>query len=141
MNREMDIWGRLSHPHIVPLRGYAIEDDGTPELISPWFEHGDVLSYLTKFPSADRKKLVCQVADGLSYLHAQTPSPIVHGDLKGGNVLINRDGDGALCDFGLSKLLQDCPSMSRFTTSNAGVGTLRWCAPGRSHSRSTLRLF
>ncbi|KAG8896692.1 hypothetical protein FRB99_008760 [Tulasnella sp. 403] len=126
MHREMNIWSRATHPHIVPLRGYALEGDGTPSLISPWFEHGDVLSYLKKYPFADRRRLVRQVAQGLTYLHAQSP-PVIHGDLKGGNVLINSQGDAALCDFGLSKLLQDCPST--FTTSSVGVGTLRWCAP------------
>lgn len=127
MNREVKIWHCLQHPAIVPLRGYAIETDGTPSLISPWYDNGDVMNYLKKHPFADRRKIVRQVAEGLVYLHAQSP-PVIHGDLKGANVLINRTFDAALCDFGLAKLLQDCPSS--FTTSNVGMGTLRWCAPG-----------
>lgn len=135
MHREMDIWNVLDHPNIVPLRGYVVEEDGTPALISPWFEHGDVLTYLQKHPFADRRKLVRQVAEGLIYLHSRGP-PVVHGDLKGGNVLINAKGEVGLCDFGLSKVLQDCPSA--LTTSNLGVGTLRWCAPGMSGERSRM---
>ncbi|KAG8888446.1 hypothetical protein FRB98_007658 [Tulasnella sp. 332] len=77
----------------------------------PWFENGDVLNYLKKHPFVDRRKL-----------------GVVHGDLKGGNVLVDSSGDASLCDFGLAKLLRDCPSS--FTTSNIGMGTLRWCAPG-----------
>lgn len=128
MNREMDIWGRLEHPNVVPLRGYAVEDDGTPQLISPWYSFGDILAYLETHPLADRIKLVRQVASGLGYLHAQNP-PVIHGDLKSGNVLINKEGDAGLCDFGLSKLLQDYPSA--YTSSSLGIGTIRWCAPGR----------
>lgn len=129
MNREMNIWGRLDHPHVVPLRGYALDEDGTPELISPWYEFGDILSYLESHPSADRKELVRQVARGLAHLHSQTP-PVIHGDLKSGNVLINSSGDAGLCDFGLSKLIQDYPS--GYSMSSLGVGTVRWCAPGDS---------
>ncbi|KAG8885848.1 hypothetical protein FRB98_001561 [Tulasnella sp. 332] len=126
MNREVMIWHGLRHPAIVPLRGYALEADGAPCLVSPWYDNGDVMNYLGKHPFADRRKIVRQVAEGLVYLHAQSP-PVIHGDLKGANVLISRTFDAALCDFGLAKLLQDCPSS--FTTSNVGMGTLRWCAP------------
>lgn len=127
MNREMDIWGRLNHPNVVPLRGYAVEEDGTPELISPWYTLGDIRSYLEIHPFADRRKLLRQVAEGLAYLHSQNP-PVIHGDLKSGNVLINALGDAGLCDFGLSKLLQERPTA--YTLSSLGIGTVRWCAPG-----------
>ncbi|KAG8986772.1 hypothetical protein FRB90_003796, partial [Tulasnella sp. 427] len=126
MNRETEIWSRLNHPNVVPLRGFALQEDGTPMIISPWFDHGDVHFYLEDFPDADRKKIVRQVVDGLVYLHAQDP-PVVHGDLKGGNVLINKEGDAALCDFGLSTLLMVNPAT--MTMSTVGVGTVRWCAP------------
>ncbi|KIO21062.1 hypothetical protein M407DRAFT_51459, partial [Tulasnella calospora MUT 4182] len=120
------IWSGLNHPNVVPLRGYALQDDGTPMIISPWFEHGDVHSYLEDYPDADRKKIVRQVAEGLVYLHSQDP-PVVHGDLKGGNVLIDKEGDAALCDFGLSTLLMVNPAT--MTMSTVAVGTVRWCAP------------
>ncbi|KAG9050533.1 hypothetical protein FS837_004717 [Tulasnella sp. UAMH 9824] len=126
MNRETEIWSRLNHPNVVPLRGYALQDDGTPMIISPWFEHGDVHNYLEDYPDADRKKIVRQVAEGLVYLHSQDP-PVVHGDLKGGNVLISKEGDAALCDFGLSTLLMVNPAT--MTMSTVAVGTVRWCAP------------
>lgn len=125
------IWSRLNHPNAVPLRGYALQEDGTPMIISPWFEHGDVRSYLEDYPDADRKKIVRQVVEGLVYLHSQDP-PVVHGDLKGGNVLIGKEGDAALCDFGLSTLLMVNPAT--MTMSTVAVGTVRWCAPGMSTS-------
>lgn len=134
MCREVEIWNRLNHKRIVPLRGYALDCDGTPSLISPWLDNGDVLTYLKKHPFADRRALVRQVAEGLIYLHSEG---IVHGDLKGGNVLVDDKGDAALCDFGLSKVLDDCPST--FATSTAGMGTLRWCAPGTKRLSSSGR--
>ncbi|KAG8919014.1 hypothetical protein FRC00_011844, partial [Tulasnella sp. 408] len=95
MMRETSIWGKLDHPNIVPLRGYSLEEDGTPAIVSRWMDNGDVLTYLAKHLFADRRKLVRQVAEGLLYLHSQSP-PVVHGDLKGGNVLIDKGGDAAL---------------------------------------------
>ncbi|KAG8909526.1 hypothetical protein FRC00_009934, partial [Tulasnella sp. 408] len=126
MTRETSIWGRLVHPNVVPLRGYSLDEDGTPAIVSRWMDNGDVLTYLARHHFADRRKLVRQVAEGLLYLHSQKP-PVVHGDLKGGNVLIDRDGDAALCDFGMATFLMDCQPIN--STSNAAVGTVRWCAP------------
>lgn len=127
MTRETSIWVRLVHPNVVPLRGYSLDEDGTPAIVSRWMDNGDVLTYLARHHFADRRKLVRQVAEGLLYLHSQNP-PVVHGDLKGGNVLIDKEGDAALCDFGMSTFLMDCQPIT--STSNAAVGTVRWCAPG-----------
>ncbi|KAG8894521.1 hypothetical protein FRB99_001202, partial [Tulasnella sp. 403] len=69
---------------------------------------------------------VGQVAEALVYLHTHDPL-IIHADIKADNVLIDNDGEAMICDFGLSKLLQDIPS--GFTTSNGQKGTTRWMAP------------
>lgn len=129
MRREMNIWSRLDHPNIVPLRGYALGEDGTPEFISPWYAFGDILTYLEKHPFADRRDLVRQVAQGLTYLHSQKP-PVIHGDLKSGNVLVNSAGIAGLCDFGLSQMIADHPL--GYSSLGLGMGTVRWCAPGNS---------
>jgi serine/threonine-protein kinase ULK4 len=42
--------------------------------------------------------------EGLNYLHSQG---IIYADLKPSNVLLNEYGDLKLCDFGLSKKLED----------------------------------
>ncbi|KAG9046558.1 hypothetical protein FS837_004180, partial [Tulasnella sp. UAMH 9824] len=78
--REIYIWATLDHPNILNLLGFAFED-GKPCLISPWCENGTLQEYLQKFPDANRRRLVREVAEGLRYLHAQMPQ-IVHGDLK-----------------------------------------------------------
>ncbi|KAG9037385.1 hypothetical protein FRB95_005674 [Tulasnella sp. JGI-2019a] len=130
--REVHLWSSLSHPHVVQLSGFAIVDD-RPSLISPWYDFGNVRQYLQEFPSfclACRKVLLSQVADGLRYLHSCDPV-VVHGDLKAENVLIDSNGEVALCDFGLSKFVQDSQSSvaGMFITPNVGRGTSRWRAP------------
>jgi len=60
MFREFDVWRRARNPHIVPLYGFMIEDDGAPALVSPWFNNGSLWKYLKEKPLAgDRKALVC----------------------------------------------------------------------------------
>jgi serine/threonine protein kinase len=61
------------------------------------------------------------MASALSYLHS---NGIVHGDIKGNNVLASPNGDALLCDFGLAKLVGSQTSGSR-----RGSGALRWESP------------
>ncbi|EIN03610.1 kinase-like protein, partial [Punctularia strigosozonata HHB-11173 SS5] len=68
---------RLDHPHIVPFVG--VESGNQACIVSEWMDHGDVMSYLERFPLANRKQLIMDIARGLEYMHA---SGLVHGDLK-----------------------------------------------------------
>lgn len=60
---------------------------------------------------------------GLQYLHGVS---ILHGGLKGSNVLVNEEGSAVLSDFSLSKIME--PDSS-FTMSNGLQADLRWMAP------------
>ncbi|KAF9511657.1 hypothetical protein BS47DRAFT_1143588 [Hydnum rufescens UP504] len=87
LKREIRVWTRLSHPNIVPLLGFIDEPHG-PGMVSPFFAEGTALQFLKKYPDANREVLCLDVARGLQYLHSQKP-PIIHGDIKGINVLIS----------------------------------------------------
>jgi serine/threonine protein kinase len=77
----------------------------------------------TIFPSFQ----IHQIALGLAYLHSRRP-PVLHGDLKAVNVLVNASGDAMLADFGLSRINRDISTRS----SHVNVaGSLRWMAPER----------
>ncbi|KAF8964650.1 ras guanine nucleotide exchange factor domain-containing protein [Flammula alnicola] len=119
--REVSIWRELDHPNVVPLYGvtYIGEDLYS---VSPWMDNGTAVSYVKKFPAVDRLKLLTDAAFGLEYLHNRG---IVHGDLRGANVLISQDGTARLSDFGLSKFLEDC--RKGMTTSHSL--NPRWFAP------------
>ncbi|KAJ3756534.1 kinase-like domain-containing protein, partial [Lentinula raphanica] len=66
-----------------------------------------------------------QIAQGLVYLHGLEP-PIVHGDIKGANILVSDDRRCCLADFGLSVL--DTQSINLTHTATV-QGSLRWLAP------------
>jgi len=123
------VWHRLEHPNVVKLFGTSYHMSGRPAMVMQWYENGSAAEYLAKKnPDADRLQLILDVARGLEYLHTHKP-PIVHADLKGNNVLITDEGRAALCDFGLSQVVEDLGRPTGFTLSNPDVGPIRWQAP------------
>ena len=52
-----------------------------------------------KFPEALVAVYVCQILEGLAYLHDQG---VIHRDIKGANILTNKDGCVKLADFGVA---------------------------------------
>ncbi|KAJ7239950.1 kinase-like domain-containing protein, partial [Mycena haematopus] len=120
--REALVWKELQHPHILPCLG--IDKDSFPSslcLVSPWMENGTVMSYLEEHGHENVDKFLYEIAQGLQYLHSRG---IVHGDLRGTNILINEDWSACLADFGLS-IFSDA---TRSMTSNR-AGSPYWMAP------------
>ncbi|KAG8909112.1 hypothetical protein FRC01_007127 [Tulasnella sp. 417] len=110
--RELKIWAGFRHPHVLPLMGYFLDKDyKIAVLISRYMIRGDLKEYIDQQkPLWDaRLHLVCDVTDGLAYLHEQSP-PVLHGDIKMKNVLVSATTRGMLADFGLSKALEDGPT-------------------------------
>ncbi|KAG9122425.1 hypothetical protein FRC07_001205 [Ceratobasidium sp. 392] len=73
----------------------------------------------------NRKHLKCkQLAGVLKFLHID--HGVVHGDIKGDNLLMAPDGALKLTDFGLT-IMHD--QVMQFSETDPGGGTLRWMAP------------
>ncbi|KIM25686.1 hypothetical protein M408DRAFT_26013 [Serendipita vermifera MAFF 305830] len=128
--RELSIWWHLRHPNIVPLYGYFLHQDGSEisySLVSEWAIHGSASEYIRKDLTLNqRMSLVRDVARAIKYLHGFNPI-IVHGDIKPKNVLIGADGVGQLCDFGLTRLVND-ELETGLTTTTPHTGTLLYLA-------------
>ncbi|KAJ6570716.1 kinase-like domain-containing protein [Mycena sp. CBHHK59/15] len=121
--REALVWQHLNNPYILPLIGIDRESFPLSHcMVSPWMEHGTVLTYLDNHGRANVDKLLSEIAQGLQYLHSRN---IVHGDLRGANILITHDWSACLADFGLA-VLSDATTSKR--TSNR-AGSVRWMAP------------
>jgi len=102
--REVKILNAMKHPNIVPLLGISLDFDGPqrPCLISPYYRYGDIIGFLKKHQNAEILPLITQVAGALSYLHNRS---VVHGNIKGTNVLINDNFEAILTDFRRSRIL------------------------------------
>ncbi|KAF9055624.1 kinase-like domain-containing protein [Panaeolus papilionaceus] len=124
IRREVDIWSKLNHPHILQFLGANILDDD-PFIVMPLVPNGNIRSFIRKHPNSDRLKFIYHISLGLVYLHSKG---VVHGDLKGVNVLIGDGEKALLCDFGLSRIKADVNSRSS-AESTAVVGSQNWMAP------------
>ncbi|EGZ30613.1 hypothetical protein PHYSODRAFT_378116, partial [Phytophthora sojae] len=125
--REVDIWFGFSHPHVVRLFGAC--HVGRPFFVCEYATNGTLVRYLRKHPNDLWQKLH-ETALGVQYLHARG---VVHGDLKGSNIVIGSDKKAKVTDFGLS-INADDVSDPRIS------GASHWVAPEcfiRNDSRPT----
>ncbi|EMD31571.1 hypothetical protein CERSUDRAFT_119616 [Gelatoporia subvermispora B] len=118
---EVVVWTSLCHPNVTQFYGICPNESGL-RLISEWMENETSTKYLKRNPSVNRLRLILGASRGLEYLHNRG---IVHGDLKGSNILVNDLGEASLADFGLATLTYDL----QLPTWSAERGCVRYTAP------------
>ncbi|TFK47968.1 kinase-like protein, partial [Heliocybe sulcata] len=114
-------WTTMGHPNIVPLIGVAYSIPHIISVVTPYYEAGNVVSYLQKNDKQPLVKLVRDAAAGLQYLHSKS---VLHKDLCGTKVLVDPGGHARLTEIGLGPVLVN----HAFTTVNM-AGVARWQAP------------
>ncbi|KAG8795451.1 hypothetical protein FRC12_014268 [Ceratobasidium sp. 428] len=122
--RELHTWSKCRNPNVVQLLGLA-EFRGKLAMVSPWMENGSVNFLDDSDDRIDRCQLCIGVTRGLAYLHETN---IVHGDLKGGNVLLSNNGEAQLADFGNAVLVGSTLLFTESTSTRSGF-SVRWAAP------------
>ncbi|KAF8755614.1 Kelch motif [Rhizoctonia solani] len=129
---EAHIWSKCNHPNVSHLIGVAKYRDRLAT-VSPWMDNGDLVRYLLwNGDKINRMELCSQIAAGVKYLHKED---IVHGDIKGVNILISSDGSPKITDFGSAI----SSKYSEFQPEYYGrhlAGSLRWMPPERLTSVS-----
>ncbi|KAF9648298.1 kinase-like protein [Thelephora ganbajun] len=98
----------------------------TPPLISivsARMENGNIMDFIKAHQKYNRLRLLADAVTGLKFLHE---NDIVHGDLKGANILIDSECCARLADFGLAVVVDE-------STSGEMRGTTRWMAPELMH--------
>lgn len=73
-----------------------------------------------------RMKIALEAAKGLEYLHDKANPPVIYRDLKSSNILLDKDFNAKLSDFGLAKL---GPVGDKTHVSSRVMGTYGYCAP------------
>ncbi|CAE6500157.1 unnamed protein product [Rhizoctonia solani] len=92
-------------------------------MVSLWAQNETVRQYLDKQPGANRYGLCANICHGLAYLHQ---SDIVHGDIKGANILVSDEDIAMITDFD-DAIFNN--SSSRFAETTGLRLSVRWAAP------------
>ncbi|KAF9259602.1 kinase-like protein [Marasmius fiardii PR-910] len=126
--QEAILWTQLRHANVIPLLGVnTVLFPSCFCLVSPWMVNGDIVSFLKANPRHDKLKAISEIMAGLEYLHSLSP-PVVHGDIKGANILVSEDRCCLLADFGLAAVTAETLSMIH-SASEVMKGSIRWMAP------------
>jgi serine/threonine protein kinase len=114
----------LRHPNIVKTFEHGLTKQGEPYVVMELIE-GMGLNFLieTRSPQLKGKRIdiLCQVADGLDYLHRQQ---FLHRDICPRNIMVTAEGQVKIIDFGLT-----IPYTPQFCKPGNRTGTPNYLAP------------
>ncbi len=122
---EAYLLAKLNHPNIVKFYG-VISNESTFMILLELVAGGSIAKLIDTykpFPENVLKKYTYQILKGLEYLHIHN---VIHRDIKGANILVDRDGICKLSDFGGSKVITD---EIEYRQKNSLKGTPHWMAP------------
>ncbi|KAJ1260555.1 hypothetical protein BS78_10G241700 [Paspalum vaginatum] len=128
---EVEALSMAQHENLVPLWGYCIQGSSRL-LIYSFMENGSLDDWLHNKDDADsfldwptRLKIARGAGRGLSYIHNTCKPHIIHRDVKSSNILLDREFNAYVADFGLARLI--LPYNTHVTTEL--VGTLGYIPP------------
>ena len=123
----------LSHPNIITYYGHVITSDHVI-IVTEYAVNGtlyDNLKNKNRLPLKLKLKWAIQAAKGIKYLQDKN---ILHRDIKSINLLIDKDNNLKICDFGIAKDLT-----STKTTRNL-LGSIKYIPPEAFHFTSDSKL-
>ena len=124
--REIQVVGRLRHPHIVPLYDSG-EAAGQVYYVMPYIKGESVRERIARsgpFSSDEAARLATEVADALEYAHSQG---IIHRDIKPDNIMLD-EHHALVMDFGIARGLA-AGQMDSLTGTGLLIGTPAYMSP------------
>ncbi|KAK3776150.1 hypothetical protein RRG08_017085 [Elysia crispata] len=124
VKKEVEIHSRLKHPSILELYNF-FEDSNYVYLVLEMCHNGELQRYLRTqaqpFSEDAARRIMRQIVEGILYLHSHG---ILHRDLSLSNLLLTKNNDVKIADFGLATQLQG-PEEKHFTM----CGTPNYISP------------
>ncbi len=137
--REARLAAQLDHPNIVAILHFDI-DGPLAYLVMPLLTGGTLARRIHPKQPTDPVTVagwLRQVASALDYAHTR-PQPIVHRDVKPGNLLFHEDGRLCLADFGIARVVSGSESSeaAHLTRTGVVIGSLAYMAPEQINGRA-----
>lgn len=103
--QERRILATLSHPNIARLLDGRVDERGRPYIVMELVDGQSITRYCAEEELALERRLdlFSRVTDAVGFAHRNL---VVHRDIKPSNILVTRDGDVKLLDFGIARLLE-----------------------------------
>ncbi len=126
----------LAHPNIVRIYDFLLDEDHAA--ISMEFIDGENLGALRArqpnkvFEPQQIMPWVAQLLDALDYAHRG--AKVIHRDLKPANLMIDREGNLRVTDFGIARSISD--ALDRATLGRASNGTLAYMSPQQAGGKT-----
>ena len=132
--KEFKVSFDLNHTNLLHANylGTTAEDNRA-YLVMPLCPDGSASKYIGNADEFVLWKFIKDVAAGLAYLHDQNP-PLIHQDIKPDNILISKNGDFLITDFGISKQLRNTLKKSAGSLNSAG--SVSYMGPERFSKQS-----
>ncbi|KAL0908390.1 hypothetical protein M5K25_022881 [Dendrobium thyrsiflorum] len=127
---ELETIGSIKHRNLVSLQGYSLSPFGNL-LFYDYMENGSLWDLLhgplkkKKLDWETRLQIAFGAAQGLAYLHHDCSPRIIHRDVKSSNILLDKDFEAHLTDFGIAKSL----CVNKAHTSTYVMGTIGYIDP------------
>jgi len=132
--REARLIARLEHAHILPV--YDFDGGHEPPYIVMRYLAGGTLKEVLEqgsLPPAEAGYLLRQVGSALDYAHRQG---IIHRDIKPSNIMIDREGNTFVTDFGIARIAAGAEGERQITATGAIVGTPDYMSPEQASGRN-----
>lgn len=115
--------GSIRNPNLVPLRAFYAGQRGEKLLVHPFYLCGTLAEFIRDENSDCYKwdtihKIALGIAKGLDHLHTGLQKPIIHGNLKSKNILLDRNYNPQISDFGTHFLLNPSAGQEMLETSS-----------------------
>lgn len=127
--KERQILAKLQHPNIARLYDGGVMKDGTPWFSMEYIEGVPITEYAKKnnLDLNQRLQLFRSVCEAVNYAHKNL---VIHRDLKPSNIMVTKDGDPILLDFGLARLEDETSMLKQdITRSSQNWMTLEYASP------------
>jgi serine/threonine-protein kinase len=135
--REIETVARLQHPHILTVFDSG-ETSGHLWFTMPYVAGESLRDRLRRerqLPLEDALRITTESARALDYAHREG---FIHRDIKPENILLTRDGDTLVTDFGISRALGAPAAGEKLTETGFVVGTAAYMSPEQAAGEQSL---